>query len=87
MGKNEPVSDLPTRQRPITQFALKHPVQLVIASSAVMFVWVTIIVGDWRAEVAVAGCVAAIQAALWNPRGWARKREERLYDETGSRRT
>ena len=78
---------LPARQAPQARFALTHPVLVAIASGAAISLWTTVIVKDWRAVVASAVLVSCAQGYLWSPWGWLHRRERRLYDENGDRRS
>jgi hypothetical protein len=76
----------PLRQSKLTLFALHHPVWLTAGSALVAFAWGLVFIGDWRAEVGAAGGTALIVGYLWSPKGWGRKFETSLYDETGELR-
>ena len=78
---------LPARQAPQARFALTHPVLVAIASGAAISLWTAVIVKDWRAVVASAVLVSCAQGYLWSPWGWLHRRERRLYDENGDRRS
>ena len=77
---------IPIRQSKLTLFALHHPVGIATASGVLLFVWTMVIVRDWRAGVGAGVAAAFIVGYLWSRWGWARRREQRLYDDNGDRR-
>lgn len=68
-------------QRPITKFALAHPVKLALASGLAGGAWCLAVVGDARAAVPVGLFTCGAAWWLWSPRGPARRREGRLFGE------
>jgi len=78
---------IPLRQSRLTLFALRHPLWLAVASGVVIFIWTMVVVRDWRAAFGVDVGLAIVVGYLSSRWGWARRREERLYDENGVRRS
>ncbi len=74
---------IPNAQGRLTRFALTHPIRLALASGALVALWTAAIVGNvWAVTIAGVGTTLLVWY-LWSPRGPARRREDRLYDESG----
>lgn len=78
--------ELPAHQKELTRYALSHPIRLAVGSGAAGAGWAAAVVGDWRAIMTTGIGTALIAGYLWSPRGPARRRERRLYDDNGNRR-
>ena len=75
---------LPTQQRPLARSAMSHPLWFALFGGIFAGIWTFVIVQDWRPVTGIAAVVTLLAGLAWNHRwGWARREQERLYDENG----